>query len=262
MDLLATWRNLYTLRYIPVMFTHIVFSAGTIFLLSALQATSGVRFAQASLEKSLSQAELCVQYLQEVGRSYQSAKSVAGILASLLQEQLKPRLAIRSQNPSRPLSHAHPNVSMSDVIQSFTQQSVPPPLHDTQRSNVHQEIYPRGSGQQFQKADGQQNIGQSMSSYTATHTNATTTASGPHSVNPGLGSSPMGLGMKGGDMLSNQPFMALGVPQPINYDDAFFRNQLNLPQGNELLDLPPLTDQEREQLRQFLESQPVPFASG
>jgi hypothetical protein len=251
MDLLATWRNLYTLRYIPIRFTHIVFSAGTIFLLSALQAASGVPFAQVSLEKSLSQAELCVQYLLEVGRSYQCAKSVAGILASLLQEQLKPKLAIRSHGPNRPLSHAHQNMFMREAIQSFSQQSVPPPLHDTQRSNVHQVIF----GQRFQVADDQQNIGRSTLSYSASHVDATNTAPGPHSANPGFGSSPMGLGMRGGGMLSNQPFMALDVPPPVNYDEAFFWNQLNLPHGNELSDQPPLTDEHYEQVRQFLDSQ-------
>jgi hypothetical protein len=256
MELIATWRTLYTLRYVPVTFVQVVFSAGTIFLLSALQATSGVRFARVSLQNSLSQAELCIQYLQEVGRSYQCAKNVAGILANLLQEQLKPKLAMRSQAPSRPLSpHAlsHQNVvsttSITRVIEPFSQQSAPPPLHDTQTSNVYfAEIF---TGQRIQAENDQQNLGWSTTSYSVIHADAT--APGPHFVNPGFGSSPMGLGMKGGDTLSNRPFMPLGVPEPIQYDDAFYQRHLGLPQGNEINEQPQLTEEDYDTLQQYFQ---------
>jgi hypothetical protein len=267
MELIATWRTLYTLRYVPVTFVQVVFSAGTIFLLSALQATSGVRFARVSLQNSLSQAELCIQYLQEVGRSYQCAKNVAGILANLLQEQLKPKLAMRSQAPSRPLSphaHSHQNVvsttSITRVIEPFSQQSGPPPLHDTQTSNLYfAGIFTQASGQRIPAENDQQNIGWSTTSYSIIHADAMNTAPGPHFANPGFGSSPMGLGMKGGDTLSNRPFMPLGVPEPIQYDEAFYQRQLGLPQGHEINEQPQLTEEDYDTLQQYFQDHNMAF---
>ena len=72
------------------------FSAGTIYLLVAVQAATGLRVAQESLKHSLSQAQLCVHYLHEIGKSWQCANNIAEILRNLLQEQLKPMLDRRS----------------------------------------------------------------------------------------------------------------------------------------------------------------------
>ena len=52
--------------------------------------------AQESLKHSLSQAQLCVQYLLEIGKSWHCANNIAEILRNLLQEQLKPILDRRS----------------------------------------------------------------------------------------------------------------------------------------------------------------------
>jgi len=92
MDLTNTWRSLYTLRYIPITIIQVVFAAGTIFILLAIQATSGLRVAKESLRHYLSQAELCVQYLNEMGQSWKCASDIADILKKLLQQQLKPVL--------------------------------------------------------------------------------------------------------------------------------------------------------------------------
>lgn len=94
MDLLATWHRLYGLRYAPVTLFQAVFSAGTIFLMAAVQAASPSkpRLAKGSLMNSLSQVELCVQYLKEVGKSWQSASNIAEILNRLCRDQLKPLL--------------------------------------------------------------------------------------------------------------------------------------------------------------------------
>ncbi|KAG6811774.1 hypothetical protein H0H92_005904 [Tricholoma furcatifolium] len=95
-ELLGTWRSLYTLRYAPITLVQTAFSAGTIYLLGAVQAATGLRVAQESLKHALAQAQLCVEYLLEIGRSWQCATNIAEILKRLLQEQLKPLLARRS----------------------------------------------------------------------------------------------------------------------------------------------------------------------
>ena len=92
MDNLATWRKLYTLRYCPITLIQSVFSAGTIYLLTAIQAGSGIRVAQKELRRSLDQEALVMQYLQEIGKSWQCATNIASILKNLMHEQLKPLL--------------------------------------------------------------------------------------------------------------------------------------------------------------------------
>ncbi|KAF9460391.1 hypothetical protein BDZ94DRAFT_1266118 [Collybia nuda] len=95
-ELLGTWRSLYSLRYSPITLVQTAFSAGTIYLLVAVQAATGLRVANESLKHSLSQAHLCVQYLLEIGKSWQCATNIADILKNLLQEQLKPLLDRRA----------------------------------------------------------------------------------------------------------------------------------------------------------------------
>ncbi|KIM41300.1 hypothetical protein M413DRAFT_445331 [Hebeloma cylindrosporum] len=92
MDNLATWRKLYTLRYCPITLIQAVFSAGTIYLLTAIHAGSGIRVAQKELRRSLDQEALVMQYLQEIGKSWQCATNIAGILKNLMHEQLRPLL--------------------------------------------------------------------------------------------------------------------------------------------------------------------------
>ncbi|KAJ7116214.1 hypothetical protein C8R43DRAFT_1242292 [Mycena crocata] len=96
MELLQTYRSLYTLRFASVTMAQVVFSAGTIFLLLAAQATSGARVAQESLKTALTGAELCIEYLFEMGKSFKCAMNIGGILRTLLQEKLKPVLDARS----------------------------------------------------------------------------------------------------------------------------------------------------------------------
>jgi len=98
MDLLLTWRNLYTLRYCPITLIQTVFSAGTVYLLTAMQASSGIRIAQKELRHSLDQETLVLQYLQEIGVSWKCATNISGILRSLVDEQVRP-LLIRKTIP-------------------------------------------------------------------------------------------------------------------------------------------------------------------
>ncbi|KAF8064999.1 hypothetical protein FPV67DRAFT_1671298 [Lyophyllum atratum] len=104
-ELLGTWRSLYTLRFTPITLVQTAFSAGTIYLLTAVQAATGLRVAQESLKHALAQAQLCVQYLLEIGKSWQCATNIGEILRRLLQEQLKPlldRRAIAEQRVGQP----------------------------------------------------------------------------------------------------------------------------------------------------------------
>jgi hypothetical protein len=100
MELLGTWRSLYTLRYVPILWIQIVYSAGTIFLLSAAQAGSGSQSAIQSRNHSLAQAELCVQYLYQAGKSWQTARHVKQILEKLL-KQLTARIETRPQDAAK-----------------------------------------------------------------------------------------------------------------------------------------------------------------
>ncbi|KAJ7594961.1 hypothetical protein C8J56DRAFT_453389 [Mycena floridula] len=92
MDLLAIYQRRYGLRYVNVTLFQSVFSAGVIFLMLAVQAANGTRVAKTSLMTSLSQVELCIRYLREIGRSWQCATNISEILSKLLEEQLRPLL--------------------------------------------------------------------------------------------------------------------------------------------------------------------------
>ncbi|KAE9402722.1 hypothetical protein BT96DRAFT_918021 [Gymnopus androsaceus JB14] len=96
MDLLGIYRTLYTLRYVPVTPVQIVFAAGTVYVLLAVQATTGLRVAKKELETYIARAELCVQYLTEIGRSWKCASDIADILKGLMTVQLKPVLERRA----------------------------------------------------------------------------------------------------------------------------------------------------------------------
>ncbi|PPQ63888.1 hypothetical protein CVT24_010355 [Panaeolus cyanescens] len=88
MELLSTWRSLYSLRYCPITLIQTVFSAGTVYVLSAMQASSGVRIAKKELHQALQQQKLVEQYLFEIGKSWQCATNIAGIFQNLLKEQM------------------------------------------------------------------------------------------------------------------------------------------------------------------------------
>ena len=92
MDLLSTWRTLYTLRYCPMTLIQIVFSAGTVYLLTAKQAISGTRPAQKELRRSYSQVTLTLQYLDEIGKTWACVTKVTETLRSLMKEHISPDL--------------------------------------------------------------------------------------------------------------------------------------------------------------------------
>ncbi|KAH9939365.1 uncharacterized protein BXZ73DRAFT_89034 [Epithele typhae] len=107
MLLLGIWNERYSLRYIPITLMQVVYCAGTSFVLSAVQATSGARLGRVALTSALTQAEQCIQYLLIAGKSFECANDVAMILSNLLHEQLKPRLFTRTLEP-KDLLHTLP----------------------------------------------------------------------------------------------------------------------------------------------------------
>ncbi|KAJ4490322.1 hypothetical protein J3R30DRAFT_3420874 [Lentinula aciculospora] len=101
MNLFGIYRSLYTLRYMALTPVQIVFAAGTVYVLLAVQATSGHRVAKKELETYVGRAELCIQYLTEIGGSWKCASDIADILTSLVATQLRPaieRKTIKSLN--------------------------------------------------------------------------------------------------------------------------------------------------------------------
>ncbi|KAJ7481446.1 hypothetical protein FB451DRAFT_128986 [Mycena latifolia] len=130
LELLETWSSLYSLRYTPPPMLQIIFSAGTVFVLLSLHATSSLRIAQGSLKVSLSQAELCLQYLSEMSTSWKAAGRTGDILRSLIEDRLKPTLerrfandrSLRSASDSPPARHA---ARQREPERQRTSQSIP-----------------------------------------------------------------------------------------------------------------------------------------
>ena len=107
MELLSTWRTLYKLRYCPVTLIQTAFSAGTVYLLIAMQASSGTRVARKELRHSLDQETLVQQYLQEIGVSWNCATHISVTLRRLMDEQVRPHLNLmdRKNSPITPDLH-------------------------------------------------------------------------------------------------------------------------------------------------------------
>ena len=113
MELLATWRTLYTLRYCPVTLVQTAFSAGTVYLLIAMQASSGTRIARKELRHSLDQETLVQQYLQDIGLSWNCATSISVTLRSLMNEQVRPLLELLDRK-SIPTAGLHVAADIGD----------------------------------------------------------------------------------------------------------------------------------------------------
>ncbi|KAF7293805.1 Zn(2)-C6 fungal-type domain-containing protein [Mycena chlorophos] len=127
MELLQTWRTLFGLRYASIPLSQITFAAGTIFLLLAADATapSRARVAQGAFKSALADAELCVQYLGEIGHSLNTANLMAGILGHLLVERVLPRVQRKAEKsistaPAEPSKHSGAPVPSAHASSSTT----------------------------------------------------------------------------------------------------------------------------------------------
>jgi hypothetical protein len=93
----------------------VLFGAGTVFLLLALQATAGPCIAHAALQAALEHAERCVRYLHEMGRSWHCAARTGDILQALLHERLGPIITRRMAHKGVPLEIAAATASLDGV---------------------------------------------------------------------------------------------------------------------------------------------------
>lgn len=118
MELLHTWRSLYTLRFIPITLVQVVFSAGTIFVLSAAHAISGSRLARVTLDRSILSAELCIQYLSETGKSWACANHAMDILKDLLHKQVRANTILQSIHHTIPAIIPHGDPASSTLLRS------------------------------------------------------------------------------------------------------------------------------------------------
>ncbi|KAK7044585.1 Zn(2)-C6 fungal-type domain-containing protein [Favolaschia claudopus] len=101
MELTELWRNLYTLRLVPITLNQIIFNAATIFLLRALQATASPRIAHAALNTALSQVETCLKYLDEISVTWTCANFGKDSLQNILDKRLRPVISRRVAQKSR-----------------------------------------------------------------------------------------------------------------------------------------------------------------
>ncbi|TFY82464.1 hypothetical protein EWM64_g1549 [Hericium alpestre] len=93
LSLVRVWRELYTLRYVPMAVVQILACAGTIFILLAIQTMSKARAAPTTYRTSVDHAEKCVKFLGEIGESWEGAIVMAQTLSDFLREQVESRHA-------------------------------------------------------------------------------------------------------------------------------------------------------------------------
>ncbi|KAJ6463947.1 hypothetical protein C8R45DRAFT_1024684 [Mycena sanguinolenta] len=110
LELLETWSTAYTMRLASLTMLQVIFGAGTIFLLRALQATASPPIAHDVLRTALAQAEMTVRYLHELGQTWTSAMHAGNILHTMLDGRLKPVIERRlGEQVSAPnASHLEP----------------------------------------------------------------------------------------------------------------------------------------------------------
>jgi hypothetical protein len=123
MELATTWRSSYSLRCVPITFIQVVSAAGTVFVLSALQAASGPRLAHGRLDHARQMTEQAIKYLQEVGDTFASASGIAQILRNLLDHQVQGRLSRRIESSPQPNSSGAYSPGTLATHQQYMQQA-------------------------------------------------------------------------------------------------------------------------------------------
>ena len=92
---LAAWRRLYELRYVPITAVQIAFVGGTTCLLRAIQSANMPEKRRSALDG----VREIIRALNEMGRTWKSAKQSADALKVLLHEQVSAHE--RSPGPTR-----------------------------------------------------------------------------------------------------------------------------------------------------------------
>ncbi|KAA1477277.1 hypothetical protein DENSPDRAFT_808440 [Dentipellis sp. KUC8613] len=230
MDLATKWRDLYTLRYVPITFIQVVSAAGTIFVLSAVQAVSGARLARTAHQNSYANAEKTIRYLHEVGQSFQSARNIGDILDNLLKEQVGARLSRRSGlmpsslSPQTKARDSFPDHSPATSTASMSppEQYAPAPsglaLPSDHNMYVQDPFNLISEQQYYGYGDLSQNIASSSSNGTG-YPPATMGAQAQF-YPPDLGAPNilgMDMWMPGGEQIPNAPYMR-GSPERMDFD--------------------------------------------
>nr|GAT52865.1 predicted protein [Mycena chlorophos] len=120
LDLTSVWANLYTMRFTNVTMLQVLFGAGTVFVLLALQATASARIAHGVLQTALAQTEQCIVYLRDMGCTWVTATRTGDTLASILQDKAYPIIQKRL---------AHKGIRLETLL---PMPSHPAPLHQQQ----------------------------------------------------------------------------------------------------------------------------------
>jgi hypothetical protein len=117
---------------VPLTIVQVLFNAGTIFLLRALQATTSPRIAHGALNTALAQVETCLKYLQEVAGTWPSGVRTRDTLQAIVNDRLRPVLARRLAQKGEPASssaaatHSSSSSSPSSPSPSLSEKPAPP----------------------------------------------------------------------------------------------------------------------------------------
>jgi len=148
MDILKTWQELFGLRFCPITLIQIAFSAGTIYLLLAVQACSGEHVVKEELDHAIAQQKLVADYLHEIGKSWPGANKITEILKDLVEKKLTPlleKLSVRNDDGQA----ASPDIKDEYV----TSPSVPrSPSQDRGAPQLGQKVSPKSKRKSSQSA--------------------------------------------------------------------------------------------------------------
>ncbi|KAF7360501.1 Zn(2)-C6 fungal-type domain-containing protein [Mycena venus] len=133
LELIETWSSLYTLRLAALTMQGVVFSAGTVFLLCALQATASLRIERGKLQAMLAQVQTCIRYLHEMGSTWQSAMRTGNMLQAILNDRLRPVIVRRL---------AHSGVQIFAINTSDREISATPGIHEGLETGLPAEAAP------------------------------------------------------------------------------------------------------------------------
>ena len=138
MEILKTWQEAFGLRFCPITLIQIAFSAGTIYLLLAVQACSGEPVVNEELDHAIAQQRLVADYLHEIGRSWPGANKIAEILNDLVEKKLTPLLE------KRPVRNDDSQATSSDIKDEHASPSVPrSPSQDRGAAKLGQKSSPK-----------------------------------------------------------------------------------------------------------------------
>nr|GAT52897.1 predicted protein [Mycena chlorophos] len=131
-DIAETWSKLYGLKHATAALFQTIFSAATIHMLLALQATStsSMRIAHVALQASMTKVEDCIRYLHDIGETWMSAKRFGVLLGEILNGKLRPIVEKRLKQRAGPVPMMVVDFSVPGQVETgyseHQQRAVPP----------------------------------------------------------------------------------------------------------------------------------------